>query len=109
MGVCRSFDDAAEAIVFHGDCLDLLRDIPDGSVQLVVTSPPYNIGKDYEKLSALEFREYWRKQQQVLKACTRVLSKRGSLCWQLGNYVEKGNGKTSIVPLDIVLHPILRR
>ncbi len=36
-------------VVYPGDCLDLLKSVPDESLQLVVTSPPYNIGKEYEK------------------------------------------------------------
>ncbi|MBL7152561.1 MAG: hypothetical protein ISS79_02500 [Phycisphaerae bacterium] len=35
--------------LYPGNCIDLLRTIPDNSMQLVVTSPPYNIGKEYEK------------------------------------------------------------
>lgn len=39
-----------ERIVVHlGDCLKLLAEIPNGALKLVVTSPPYNIGKEYEK------------------------------------------------------------
>ena len=34
--------------IFSGDCLQLLRQLPDASVDLVVSSPPYNIGKEYE-------------------------------------------------------------
>ncbi len=36
-----------------GDRLDLLRQIPSGEAQLVVTSPPYNIGKKYERKGVL--------------------------------------------------------
>ena len=38
-----------KVVVFGGDCLDLLREIPDESMTLVVTSPPYNLGKEYER------------------------------------------------------------
>lgn len=86
--------------LFHGDCLDLLRSIPDESVQLVVTSPPYNIGKSYERRVSLET---WKAQQTaVLTECARVLSSSGSICWQVGNFVDSGE----IVPLDIVLYPV---
>lgn len=86
--------------LFEGNCLDLLREIPDGSVQLVVTSPPYNIGKEYERKKRLE--EYVAFQKDVVRQCHRVLSPQGSICWQVGNYVENG----SIIPLDILLYPI---
>jgi len=41
-------------VVFPGDCLDLMHYIPDESLQLIVTSPPYNIGKEYERKLYLE-------------------------------------------------------
>ena len=72
--------------------MDLLKKIPDESIQLVVTSPPYNLGKEYEKKLKLE--DYIEQQTKVIKECVRVLSKKGSLCWQVGNYVNKG----SIIP-----------
>jgi len=88
------------AVLYHGDCLDLLRQVPDETVQLVVTSPPYNLGKEYEK--RLKVEEYIRQQASVIRECVRVLKKTGSICWQVGNYVDKG----SIIPLDSVLSPI---
>lgn len=87
-------------VVYAGDCLDLLKQIPDESMQLIVTSPPYNIGKEYEKKLKLE--AYLKQQQAVIRECVRVLSPHGSICWQVGNYVDNG----SIIPLDTVLYPI---
>lgn len=37
--------------VIHADCLDVLRELPDGCVDAVVTDPPYGIGKDGQKQS----------------------------------------------------------
>ncbi len=94
----------SEHIVIHpGNCLELLRKIPDNCLQLIVTSPPYNIGKEYEKRLKLE--EYLNQQTIVIRECVRCLSPHGSICWQVGNYVEKG----SIIPLDAVLYPIFTR
>ena len=94
------FRKSARAVVFHGDCMDLLRQIPEGSIQLIVTSPPYNIGKEYEK--KLSLGAYVARQAAVIGECARVLSPIGSICWQTGNYVSKG----AIVPLDTALHPV---
>ncbi|PKO20647.1 MAG: site-specific DNA-methyltransferase [Chloroflexi bacterium HGW-Chloroflexi-1] len=74
--------------------------MPAGFVKLVVTSPPYNLGKPYE--SRLDLDEYLAQQRQVIAECVRVLNDRGSICWQVGNYVDNGE----IIPLDIVLYPI---
>lgn len=98
--ITSSFDPAADFVLFEGDCIDLLSQVPDGFVKLVVTSPPYNLGKPYE--SRLDIDEYLAQQRQVIEQCARVLNDRGSICWQVGNYVDNG----VIIPLDIILYPI---
>jgi adenine-specific DNA-methyltransferase len=98
--IANTFNQTDRIVVYSGDCIDLLKQIPDGSIQLIVTSPPYNIGKKYEK--KLKLNVYLEQQAAVIKECTRVLAERGSICWQVGNYV----GNASIVPLDAVLYPI---
>ena len=49
LNVDNTFHKNDEIVIHRGDCLDLLKQIPDEFMQLVVTSPPYNIGKEYEK------------------------------------------------------------
>lgn len=84
------------------DNLAFMRPLPDGMMHLVVTSPPYNIGKRYERRSPLD--SYIQAQAQVISECVRLLSDRGSLCWQVGNHVDNGE----IFPLDIYLYPIFQ-
>lgn len=84
------------------DNVEFLRLLDDESMQLVVTSPPYNIGKAYESRSSLD--DYMDSQEKVIRECVRLLNPRGSLCWQIGNHVQSGE----IFPLDIVLYPIFR-
>jgi len=98
--VSSGFDTGADCVLFCGDCLDLLPQIPDGVIKLIVTSPPYNLGKPYE--TRLRLKEYLAQQHRVILECVRVLHESGSICWQVGNYVENGR----IVPLDIVLYPL---
>ena len=100
MQIYDHFEPQARLVIYQGDCLDFLRVIPDRSIQLIVTSPPYNLGKEYESRSSLQ--DYVEWQRQVIRECHRVLRDEGSICWQVGNYVDKG----SIVPLDVVLYPI---
>ena len=78
----------------------MLREVPSGSIQLVVTSPPYNLGKEYE--SRLHLEDYIAQQREVIVECARVLKEGGSICWQVGNYVDAG----AIIPLDSLLYPI---
>jgi adenine-specific DNA-methyltransferase len=90
----------ADLVLYEGDCLDLLPTLPAGLAKLVVTSPPYNLGKEYEPRLGLDV--YLEQQQRVIAECVRVLHPEGSICWQVGNYVQDG----SIIPLDIKLYPI---
>lgn len=101
--ITRNFSEKARAVVYPGDCLELLSQIPDETVQLVVTSPPYNIGKEYEK--RLKIETYVEQQEKVIAECVRTLKPEGSICWQVGNYVDKG----AIIPLDSLLYPVFSR
>ncbi|MGO8003373.1 DNA-methyltransferase [Rhizobium ruizarguesonis] len=96
----------AEAIglcaLHTGDCSEVLPELSAGSIDLVITSPPYNIGKAYEKRSTLE--AYIDFQASIINECVRLLSANGSICWQVGNWVDAGE----IVPLDSAVIPILR-
>ncbi len=92
----------SNATMHCADNLAFMRPLKDESMQLIVTSPPYNIGKSYEARSSLD--SYIQAQTQVISECVRLLHPRGSLCWQVGNHVFKGE----IIPLDIVLYPIFR-
>lgn len=76
--------------------------MPYGSVQLIVTSPPYNIGKEYERRTSLD--RYIDQQRKVISEAVRVLAVGGSLCWQVGNHVDRGE----VVPLDAVFYPLFR-
>ncbi len=87
--------------IYPGDCNDLLRRLPDGSVDLIVSSPPYNIGKEYETKRALTL--YIEEQREVLRQCTRALSHKGSIFWQVGSYSNNG----ALIPLDVRFFPIL--
>ena len=102
MRIWEDFDRRARVTIHHGDCLELLAQIPDKSAQLVVTSPPYNLGKEYERKTSLE--KYVDFQKKVITESARILRDDGSICWQVGNYVNNGE----IIPLDTILYPIFR-
>lgn len=94
------YNSKADVVLFRGDCLDLLKDIPNESVQLIITSPPYNLGKEYEE--KLTIKKYVEFQAEVIEACARVLYPRGSMCWEVANIVAR-NGE--IFPIDSLLLP----
>lgn len=82
------------------DNLAFMQSLAAGSCKLIVTSPPYNLGKDYESRASLD--SYLARQEKVIRACLRVLHPQGSICWQVGNFVQKGE----IMPLDSLVWPI---
>jgi adenine-specific DNA-methyltransferase len=67
---------------------------------LIVTSPPYNIGKRYERKRALD--DYLAEQDEVIGLCVNRLVDGGSICWEVGNHIP---GPNEILPLDIALYP----
>ncbi|MGB9180622.1 MAG: site-specific DNA-methyltransferase [Pyrinomonadaceae bacterium] len=100
--VAQTFDPVAEAVIAPGDCLETLGSLPDSFAKLIVTSPPYNIGKTYEKATTLE--QYLDTLNPIVEQLVRVLSAEGSLCWQVGNYVEAGE----VFPLDIYFYQLFK-
>ena len=78
-----------------------MSEFPDAMFSLIVTSPPYNVGKSYEQKSGID--EYLAMQDRVIGESVRLLDDHGSICWQVGNYVRNGE----IVPIDTLLSRIL--
>lgn len=85
----------------QGDCLELMKGIPDGSVNLIITSPPYNLGnthhtgskrfKPYGKynddMKELDYQDW---QVKVLNECFRILKEDGSMLYNHKNRISKG-------------------
>ena len=86
-----------------GDCLTVLKKIEDGKFDLILTSPPYNVGKSYETKTSIE--KYLETQEEIIAELVRTLSDKGNICWQVGNYVDKGE----IFPLDIYYYQIFKK
>lgn len=98
--ISNEYDSHCPVTLYGGDCRDLLATIPGEAARLVVTSPPYNIGKPYER--KLDLDTYVQQQKEIITECVRVLAEDGSICWQVGNYVRDNQ----IIPLDTLLYPI---
>ncbi|RMG84430.1 MAG: site-specific DNA-methyltransferase [Bacteroidetes bacterium] len=94
---------ADQEVIFHlGDATTFTRTLPDAAVDLVITSPPYNVGKAYETKTSIA--KYLESQTELIEELIRVLKPTGSICWQVGNYVDKGE----IFPLDIFFYDIFK-
>lgn len=101
--IAPTFDAAAQLVLYHGDTSNFIDTLPDESVQLIVTSPPYNLGKEYEDRVAIE--RYLEQQAQTIGKLVRILRPQGSICWQVGNFVDKGE----VFPLDVYYYPIFKQ
>ena len=94
---------AHDNVLFGMDVESVLDALPEAPIfDLVVTSPPYNIGKEYEKKVGLA--QYMEWQERIIRKIYPRLKDTGSICWQVGNYVEKG----AIIPLDFEFAPIFK-
>lgn len=85
-----------------GDSLKNLKELEDSKFKLIITSPPYNVGKEYEKKTSIE--EYLEDQNEIIEELIRVLHPEGSICWQVGNYINQGE----VFPLDIFYYNIFK-
>lgn len=90
-----------------GDCRELIKNIPDGSVDLVVTSPPYNIGKKYGKYSDNVSLEEWKELiDEITREIYRILKPSGSFFLNLSQ-IPYGNDK-EILPLPFLGYNLMK-
>lgn len=89
--------------IINEDCLTHLKSVENWKFDLILTSPPYNIGKSYETRTSIE--KYLEKQEVIIKEIVRTLSERGNICWQVGNYVHDGE----VFPLDIFYYQLFKK
>jgi adenine-specific DNA-methyltransferase len=82
--------------IYHGDCLDLLSNVPEGAIDLTFTSPPYNIGKEYETVRPIEEFIDWCAEwiEKVHKATTA----NGALLLNVGYVSLPGRAKNIPIP-----------
>lgn len=93
--------DDGQVTIYNADCRDVLPSLTP--VDLIVTSPPYNIGKEYE--SRLSEPEYLATHREVIDLAVPLVRDTGSICWQVGSIADDGD----IVPVDYLLWPEFRR
>lgn len=88
--------------IIKGDAFKLIKELNNNSIKLLVTSPPYNVGKEYEKRVGLE--KYLEPYKQFAKDVYEKISEDGSICWQVGNFVDNGE----VYPLDFFYYSIFK-
>lgn len=101
-GISERFEPSKRFAMIESDALQALEQLPAASFALILTSPPYNIGKNYEQQTSLD--AYLAGQKEIIARLVDLLKPNGSLCWQVGNYVHDGE----VFPLDIFFYPLFR-
>jgi adenine-specific DNA-methyltransferase len=94
-------DAAARDLIYVGDALLLAKSLPAESVDLIFSSPPYCMGKEYENTSSVD--DFSENHKALMPDLVRALKPGGSICWQVGYHSD---GK-QITPLDFLAHQIL--
>ncbi|MGI6635490.1 MAG: DNA-methyltransferase [Christensenellales bacterium] len=84
--------------LYNGDCLNLLKQLPSESVDLVITSPPYCMGKAYEDPND-DIETFKNQHTLIFDDIYRTVKPGGSICWQVGYHVSE----KCIIPLDYVI------
>lgn len=93
----------SQLALYYGDCFDLIKHIPDESIDLTLTSPPYCMGKVYEK-NVIRTENFIENHIRLLPEIVRITKPGGSICWQVGYHVQDG----AITPLDYLVHNVLK-
>jgi len=101
--ISSQFEQARRIVLHCGDTFEFLKSIPEDAFQLIITSPPYNLGKEYEAQTSIE--SYLQDQEKVIAELIKKLKASGSICWQVGNFVEKAE----VFPLDVFYYNIFKR
>jgi len=100
--ITYNFDKDSNAVLSNNDTLETLKSLPENTFKLIISSPPYNIGKVYEK--EVDLKDYLNWQSEIITEMFRVCSFDGSIVWQVGNYVDNGE----VFPLDIYFYPMFK-
>jgi len=81
----RKYPDDFINKVIQGDCLEVMKDIPDNSIDITVTSPPYNVGMDYGELidDNKPLQEYVDFLEKVIIELKRITKHSGRVCFNL--------------------------
>ena len=89
------------------DCLEGSKDVPDKSIHLIITSPPYFNARDYKVDDQIGFgsglKEYVNSMSMVFKECNRVLSPGRKFCLNISDLPVKGDFGVKWIPLGSLL------
>ena len=88
--------------LIHGDCIDVVGDLEHSSIDLVFTSPPYFMGKHYDR--SMSVGDFIEKITEVQEAIYPKMKNGSSICWQVGSHIQNG----SLTPLDSLVYQVCK-
>ena len=101
MRIYKKFRESNRITLFNGDCSNLLKQLPNNTIDLIVTSPPYCMGKAYEDPHN-DIETFKKQHQDIFADIYRIVKPGGSICWQVGYHVSN----KCVVPLDYIVYGI---
>jgi len=101
MRIYKKYRESNKVTLHNGDCLEFLKSLPNNSVDLVITSPPYCIGKAYEDPHD-DIKTFRKQHEDIFGEIYRVVKVGGSVCWQTGYHVSD----KCVIPLDYIVYDI---
>ena len=88
--------ESAGVAIYQMDCVEAMKKIPDELVNLTITSPPYNIGKEYEELTELDSYLSWC--ESWIEQVHRITTSNGTFWLNVGYLEVEGSGLAVPIP-----------
>lgn len=101
MKIYNNYKEENRVTIRQSDCINLLKRMPDESVDLIITSPPYCMKKAYENPED-DIETFKKQHLKIFPDLYRILKVGGSICWQIGYHVSD----KCIIPLDYIVYDI---
>lgn len=89
--------------ILNGEALSIMKRIPSNSVDLIITSPSYEVGKEYENGDSFE--EYLKFHEEVIKEAKRILKDNGSIYWNVAQTPKNGE----MLPLGAIFYNLFKK
>lgn len=104
MKIYKQYKNDKSLILYNGNCLNILKKIPNESVKIIITSPPYCMKKAYENPTD-DVDTFKKTHEDIFPELYRILKPGGSICWQVGYHVTD----TQTLPLDYIVYDVFTR
>ena len=83
--------------IINGDCIEEMNKLPESYVDLIVTSPPYNVGIDYDTHDdRMDMHEYWQFTKDWLTAAFNTLKDDGRIAVNI-HFIRNIHRNSSVI------------